>query len=191
MADDGLKELGLKALRVTSIVLLLSLVIFTHERELVPLYASVPTTYLLKKVVFSAAIASAAHPIRVSLKRNLLYTALALTLAPNATYWIAVYTARWKDPMLGPTVTHLTTLAPLVFLLTTFVVEMEDTEVCYRSVRMYSRHHSSCYKCEGKRIDYKVSASESPTSRQHLISHCLPSISSNLVTHVHFLQYLR
>lgn len=123
------QRLVLKAIRLISIIVPLSLIIFTHEREIIPLYGSGPTSYLLDKIVFAAVIASAIHPICVSLSRNLLYSAIALTLAPNATYWIAVWTSRRKNPLFGPALTHTFALGPLVFLLTTFVVEMEDMDV--------------------------------------------------------------
>ncbi|KIM46329.1 hypothetical protein M413DRAFT_441412 [Hebeloma cylindrosporum] len=122
-------RLVLKAIRLISVIVPLSLIIFTHEREMIPLYGSGPTSYLLDKIVFAAAIASAIHPIRVSLSRNLLYSGIALSLAPNATYWIAVWTSRRKDPLFGPALTHTFALGPLVFLLTTFVAEMEDMDL--------------------------------------------------------------
>ncbi|KAF8969500.1 spermidine synthase [Flammula alnicola] len=122
-------RLGLNAIRFVSVVLTLSLVIFVHERGLIPLYGSGPTSFLLDKIVFAAVIASAIHPVPVSLTRNLLYTAVALSIAPNATHWIGVWTSRRKDPLLGPAITHATALAPLVFLLTTFVAEMEDSDL--------------------------------------------------------------
>jgi hypothetical protein len=121
--------LVLKAIRFISVIIPLSLIVFTHERELIPLYGSGPTSYLLDKIFFAAAIASAIHPTRVSLSRNFLYNALALTLVPNGTYWVAVWTSRRKDPLFGPAITHIFTLGPLVFLLTKFVVEMEDMDV--------------------------------------------------------------
>ena len=123
------RQLVLKAIRLISVIVPLSLIIFTHEREIIPLYGSGPTSYLLDKIVFAATIASATHPVCVSLSRNLLYSAIALTLAPNTAYWIAVWTSRRKDPLFGPALTHTFALGPLVFLLTTFVAEMEDIDV--------------------------------------------------------------
>jgi hypothetical protein len=123
------RRLVLKAIHLISVIVPLSLIIFTHEREIIPLYGSGPTSYLLDKIIFAAVIASAIQPICVSLSRNLLYSAIALTLAPNATYWIAVWTSRRKDPLFGPALTHTFALGPLVFLLTTFVAEMEDMHV--------------------------------------------------------------
>jgi hypothetical protein len=129
------KSLSLRALRAAacaiSTVLSLSLVLFTHQRELIPLYGSGPTSYSLYKIAFVAIFASSIQPFRTSLRRNSLYAALSLTLAPNATYWIAVWSSRWKDPVWGPAFTHATVLGPLVFVLTTFVVEMEALDVSF------------------------------------------------------------
>ena len=127
------KSLGLRALRAAacaiSTVLPLSLVIFTHQRELIPLYGSGPTTYLLYKIAFVVIFASSIQPFRTSLRRNSLYAALSLTLAPNATYWIAVWSSRWKNLVWGPAFTHAIALGPLVFVLTTFVVEIDALNV--------------------------------------------------------------
>jgi hypothetical protein len=130
--DSDSKSLGLRALRAAcaiSTVLPLSLVIFTHERELIPLYGSGPTSYSLYKFAFVAIFASSIQPFRTSLRRNSLYAALSLTLAPNATYWIAVRSSRWKNPVWGPAFTHATVLGPLVFVLTTFVIEIEQVKI--------------------------------------------------------------
>ncbi|KAF8165481.1 spermidine synthase [Crassisporium funariophilum] len=126
MSTPNYRSLGLTAACVISVVLPLSLVIFTHQRELTPLYGSGPTCFLLDKIVLAAIVASVTQPFKVSRSRNLLYAALALTLAPNATYWVAVWTSRRKDAVLGPAITHATVLGPVVFILTTFVAEMED-----------------------------------------------------------------
>ncbi|KAF8076632.1 spermidine synthase [Lyophyllum atratum] len=106
-------------------LLSISLVLFTYERALVPLYGSGPTTYLLNKIVLATIFISAVKPIEVSATRNWLYTAVALALAPNATYWVAVWTSRMKDPVVGPAITHASVLGPLVFFLTTSVVEAQ------------------------------------------------------------------
>lgn len=127
--DSIRKGVKLEALHLICTLLPLSLVIFTHQRELIPLYGSGPTSYLLDRITFGAVILSAVAPLRVSLKRNYLFTALALTLAPNTTYWIAVWTARWKYPILGPAITHAIALGPLAFLLTTFVLAIRTFDV--------------------------------------------------------------
>ena len=133
--NSNLKSLRLRALRVAacaiSTVLPLSLVIFTHQRELIPLYGSGPTSYMLYKIAFVAIFLSSTQPFRTSLRQNSLYAALSLTLAPNATYSIAVWSSRWKNPVWGPAFTHATVLGPLVFVLTTFVVEIEAIDVSF------------------------------------------------------------
>jgi hypothetical protein len=133
--DIDNKSLGSKVLRTAacaiSTVLPLSLVIFTHQRELIPLYGSGPTSCSLYKIAFLVIVASSIQPFRTSLGRNSLYAALSLTLAPNATYWIAVWSSRWKNPVWGPAFTHATALGPLVFVLTTFVVEVEALDVSF------------------------------------------------------------
>ena len=97
----------------------LSLVLFAYERALTPIYASYPTTHLLLSVVFLAIILAALQPTsQFSLTRIWLCNAFCLSLAPNATYWVAVLTARQRMPILGPLATHILVLAPLVFLLT-------------------------------------------------------------------------
>ena len=111
---------------LVSVITALSLGIFAHKRSLIPLYGSGPTVYLLNEIVFTTVIASSIHNINISIKRNLLYTAIVFTLAPNATYWIGVWTSRQKKPILGPAVTHAIALGPLVFLLTTFIVQLRN-----------------------------------------------------------------
>lgn len=110
-------------------VIALSLGIFAHKRSLIPLYGSGPTVYLLDGIVLATVVASSIYNISISVKRNLLYTAIVFTLAPNATYWIGVWTSREKQPVLGPAITHVIALGPLVFLLTTFVVQSGNYNV--------------------------------------------------------------
>ena len=104
------------------VTLSLSLVLFTYERALVPLYGSGPTNYLLSAVLHSTMLAAAIQPFHVSRRRNLLYAAIAFSIAPRATYWVGVMTSRRGKPVLGPAVTHVAVLAPLTFILTTFLV---------------------------------------------------------------------
>jgi len=125
---DVTKPLAVPLLNVASAAISLvsiSLALFTYERALVPLYGSGPTTYLLNKIVLATVFLAAVKPIKVSTTRNWLYTAVALALAPNATYWVAVWTSRMKDPVVGPAITHASVLGPLVFFLTTSVVEAQ------------------------------------------------------------------
>ena len=106
------------------VTLSLSLVLFAYERALVPLYGSGPTNYLLGAVLLSFMLAAMVQPFHVSRRRNLFYAAVVLSIAPRATYWAGVMTSRRGQPVLGPAVTHATVLAPLAFILTTFLVDV-------------------------------------------------------------------
>src|SRR6266540_1598428 len=135
------KKLEQKAAGVSAVAFPLSLIIFTYEREIVPLYGSAPTTRLLETIAAATSLLAAVQPFQIPLQTNLLFTGIALTLAPNTTYWVAVWSARRKDPVWGPAITHASVLAPLTFLLTTFVVEMDDPDAKVSSeiLRLYGR----------------------------------------------------
>ena len=102
----------------------ISLILFTYERALLPLYGSGPVNHDLNTVILTTSLAIAILPFRISTTHIWLYAALGLSLAPNATYWVAVWTSRWGDPVWGPTVTHAVVLAPLIFSCTSYVIEM-------------------------------------------------------------------
>jgi hypothetical protein len=102
----------------------ISLILFTYERALLPLYGSGPTNYTLSKVILTTSLAAAVHPFRISTIKLWLYAALGLSLAPNATYWVAVWTSRRNNPVWGPTITHVVVLVPLIFSWTSYVIEM-------------------------------------------------------------------
>jgi hypothetical protein len=109
-------------------VLVLSLVLFVYERALTPVYGSGPTTYTLNLAALLAILVSAAHPVKVPLTRTLLFGGFLFATAPLSTYWVAVWTARWRKPILGPIVTHSAVLVPLLSTLATFIVEIN---VCF------------------------------------------------------------
>ncbi|TFK71758.1 spermidine synthase [Pluteus cervinus] len=109
-----------KLVQVTSPPVALSLILFVYERALVPIYASGPTNYMLDWVVLGGILIAVVQPFRLSLAVNALVAAVLLTAAPNATYWAAVLTSRRKDPVWGPTYTHLSVLFPLVVALVSF-----------------------------------------------------------------------
>ncbi|KAJ3799211.1 spermidine synthase [Lentinula aff. detonsa] len=103
----------------------LSLVLFTYERAVIPIYASVPTKlYLPHFTLLALAIPHLSSFIYLrKLSQWKRYIAgLALALAPNATYWVAIWTARWKDPYLGPAILHAVVLVPLVFAVANCVI---------------------------------------------------------------------
>lgn len=100
-----------------SLAVTLSLVLFTYERAVIPIYASVPTRLYLPHFALLALtiphFQPFKHPRRL-LQWKWFVAGLALALAPNAMYWVAIWTARWKDPYLGPVVLHAVVLVPLV-----------------------------------------------------------------------------
>ncbi|KAK0206700.1 spermidine synthase [Desarmillaria ectypa] len=100
----------------------LSLVVFIYERALVPIYGSVPTNYLLDKILVAALVISAVQPFTLSLSQKAFFFALLFAAAPNATYWVAVWSARSRNPVWGPAVTHVVVLVPMVVSLSSFMV---------------------------------------------------------------------
>jgi hypothetical protein len=107
----------------TVVSLSLSLLVFAYERALVPLYGSGPTNYLLDTILLAAMLAPVAHSFSLSASRSLLCAAIALSAAPNTTYWVGAITARRKDPVLGPAITHAVMLGPLVFILAVLLLQ--------------------------------------------------------------------
>ncbi|KAF7332288.1 Spermidine synthase [Mycena kentingensis (nom. inval.)] len=105
---------AITALSALASVSAVSLVLFAYTRSLTPIYGSAPTTYTLNASVFVASLTAALLPWRRS---NLLAAVLLACAAPKATYWVAVWTARWDRPVAGPLATHLTTLVPLLSVL--------------------------------------------------------------------------
>ncbi|ESK94483.1 spermine spermidine synthase [Moniliophthora roreri MCA 2997] len=96
-------------------ILLLSLGIFTYERTLIPIYASGPTNdYLHYYLALGLALAIYRRP-KLSITQKLLVSGTVLALAPNATYYLAIWSARYRDPLWGPTFVHVLVLMPLVY----------------------------------------------------------------------------
>ncbi|KAE9410037.1 hypothetical protein BT96DRAFT_464029 [Gymnopus androsaceus JB14] len=94
-----------------------SFILFTYERAVTPIYAQVPTRlYLAPLTLLSLAIPHLQPfgKLRTVLRWKWFLAGLALALAPNATYWISRWTAKWKDPYLGPLALHSAVLVPLV-----------------------------------------------------------------------------
>ncbi|KAF7301919.1 Spermidine synthase [Mycena indigotica] len=101
-------------------LLALSLALFAYRRSIIPIYGAAPTTYSLNSVVI---LASLVHPFPISRRTTLLFGAFFASTAPLLTYWVAVWTARWDMPIVGPLVTHLATVWPLVIMLTSLAAE--------------------------------------------------------------------
>jgi len=93
----------------------ISLVLLAQQRILTPLYGSYPALYHLNTVAFIAISASALSPFRARKSWNWLAAGFLLTVAPNASYWVAVWTARKGWILLGPALVHAAVVAPLLF----------------------------------------------------------------------------
>ncbi|KAJ3537182.1 hypothetical protein NMY22_g5695 [Coprinellus aureogranulatus] len=104
----------------------LSLVIYTYERALVPLYGSGPTNEHLNKFIIAGALLAAANPIALPPWLNWLLISIALAVAPNANYWVAVWTSREHNVVLGTLKTHLAVILPLVFIMSSPVMRALD-----------------------------------------------------------------
>ncbi|KAJ7241892.1 S-adenosyl-L-methionine-dependent methyltransferase [Mycena haematopus] len=96
-------------------IVALSLVLFVYERALTPVYGSGPR--IVDGAVLFATLVAAAHPVQVSPTRALLFGGFVFAAAPLSTYWVAVRTARWERPILGPILTHSVVLVPLLSIL--------------------------------------------------------------------------
>jgi hypothetical protein len=115
------QRVGFDYLQKLSVSLLLSLVLFAYKRSLVPLYASVPTQYTLEKTVLFTTIGVAFSPIWFS-TNNILCGGVLLAAAPSTAYWLAAITARMRDPLWGPMITHALVLVPIVYFFTTIAI---------------------------------------------------------------------
>lgn len=102
----------------------ISLILFAHQRALNPLYGSYPTSYSFDTVVSVGIALSVLKPFRLKKSWNWLTIALVLSIAPNASYWIAVWMARGRWPIMGPALTHAVVVAPLVFLFTDLLAQV-------------------------------------------------------------------
>lgn len=96
----------------TLVILSQSLALLAYKRALIPLYSSVPaSSYISYVAVISSVLGSVAEvPASVA---TLAYGSLLAT-APNTVYYVGRYTARWRDPALGPIVTHAVVLTPIL-----------------------------------------------------------------------------
>lgn len=125
---DSLLRVSINGLLLAPVI---SLVLFTYERAVVPNYASVPTRLFLAHFTLLGLILPHIQPFG-ALRRFLTHwrwfiAGIALALAPNATYWFAMLTARRKDPYWGPITLHSTVLFPLVYALANCTVVSEIT----------------------------------------------------------------
>jgi hypothetical protein len=91
-----------------------SLITFLYALALDPLYGSIPVHLHLEKVVWAATIAGAFGPVP-SLRPSLAILGCLVSAIPASSYWIALYTGRIGNPLMGSTITHLVVLFPIIY----------------------------------------------------------------------------
>jgi hypothetical protein len=109
----------------------LSLILFTHHRALVPLYGSYPTSYSFDTVVVVSIMVSFFIPFGWRKGPRWLAIALVSSAAPHASYWVAVWMARLRQPVAGPALTHAVVITPLIFLFTSPVAQVGKLLLTY------------------------------------------------------------
>lgn len=97
------------------VILGLSLVTHAYKRALEPLYGNAPVALHLNKVVWAASILGSLAPT-IAIPHALFGLGLLLYAFPNSSYWAAVYTGRFGDPIWGPVATHAIVLLPVLAL---------------------------------------------------------------------------
>jgi len=102
----------------------ISLVLLAQQRILTPLYGSYPTLHYLNTVAFIAISVSTFSPFKPRKSWNWLAAGFLLTVAPNASYWVAVWAARKGWILLGPALVHAAVVAPLLFVFTSILVQV-------------------------------------------------------------------
>ncbi|KAF9268195.1 S-adenosyl-L-methionine-dependent methyltransferase [Marasmius fiardii PR-910] len=94
----------------------LSLSLFSYERTLIPMYATVPTNQYLQHFLFLAVTLSVyLRPQFRSASRKYFFSGSILALAPNATYYFAAWSARQRNPVWGPVFVHAFALVPIIY----------------------------------------------------------------------------
>lgn len=94
------------------VILSQSFALFAYKRALSPLYSSVPAgSYISYATIVSSVLGSIVElPTSVAA----LTYGLLLAAAPNTVFYVGKYTAKWRDPALGPVVTHALVLVPIL-----------------------------------------------------------------------------
>lgn len=171
------------SLVVGAVELLLSVVpvalyLFAYERTLLPIYASVPTKYFLKRTFVLSVVPAAIVPVKLGMNRLLFLLSVVLAIAPKATYHVAVWTARKGNPVLGPAATHLLTLVPVAYLST--IVFASHIGVSSAHIFIQNRAYSwrccrlpkSSMKVRVGRSQPSYAALQPPDSFKHRLPKC-------------------
>ncbi|KAI0068717.1 hypothetical protein BV25DRAFT_1873861 [Artomyces pyxidatus] len=100
----------------------LSITTHVYQRDIEPLYGSIPATLHTGKFIWAASIAGILGPVPPAWPSLGVAGALICAI-PNSSYWVAAYTGQF-GPLLGPLLTHLVVLFPPAYLAITLVKSM-------------------------------------------------------------------
>jgi hypothetical protein len=107
---DQPSPLALVGIGQVIVILLQSFALLAYKRALTPLYSSVPASSYISYVTIASSVLGSVVGVPTSVAA-LAYGSL-LAAAPNTVYYVGKYTARWRDPILGPIVTHVMCVGP-------------------------------------------------------------------------------
>ena len=109
---EGSGQLASVGIGQAVVLLSQSFALLAYKRALTPLYSSVPTNSYISYVSIISSFVGSIVDAPASVVA-LVYGSL-LAAAPNTVYYVGKYTARWKDPTIGPIVTHAVVLVPIL-----------------------------------------------------------------------------
>jgi hypothetical protein len=106
---------SMATLKVLPVSLLFSLAVFSSQRSLYPLYGSVPTDLYSLPIICASTALGTLVPIN-SLSTAWSIASVWLVLSPRIALHVGATTsAKLNDPILGPVITNVVLLTPLLF----------------------------------------------------------------------------
>ncbi|KAH7930722.1 S-adenosyl-L-methionine-dependent methyltransferase [Leucogyrophana mollusca] len=111
---------------ISIFVISIGLALFTsaYETAVVPLLGDAPTQKYLNYVVQGSTGLALIVP-RLSTSKILLLLGTLTLLAPYASYWVGSYAARLGDPIQSPLITHVSVLAPVIYLAVSLAMSID------------------------------------------------------------------
>lgn len=115
------------SLSIFAISVSISLFTVAYETAVNPLFGSVATAKYINYVVHGSTALGIVLP---KLSRSLLLPSLAalVQVAPHTSYWVSVFAARNGGPVLGPLLTHVTILTPVIYLAVSLATSIDVRE---------------------------------------------------------------
>lgn len=120
------------SLSIFAISIGISLFTAAYEKAVNPLFGSVATAKYMNYVVHGS---TALGIILPKLSRSLLLPSLAtlVQVAPHTSYWVSVFAARNGGPVLGPLLTHVAVLAPVIYLAVSLATSIDVSSWLHHS----------------------------------------------------------